>query len=81
MKKLSAILLTVIMIFGLAACGGNGESGGNVTTSPTKSTSTTKPDAGKTTQNNSESQNKDSRNMQNKIAEICKINLAKAHKQ
>ncbi len=60
MKKLSAILLTVIMIFGLAACGGNGESGGNVTTSPTKSTSTTKPDAGKTTQNNSESQNKDS---------------------
>ena len=58
MKKFSAILLTAIMIFSLAACGGNGESGGNVTTSPTKNTTTVKADAEKTTQKKDENKGK-----------------------
>lgn len=58
MKKLSAILLAAIMIFSLAACGGKGESNGNVTTSPTKNTSTTKRETEKTTQDKNDSNEK-----------------------
>lgn len=43
MKKLSAILLAGIILLSLTACGGKGESGGNVTSASSKAPTTTKP--------------------------------------